>query len=100
MPNEQERSAMLNAAGEALKQLGETGGVLLGYWPADHLRIEECYTIRLEAPGAAGAHGSGSSPTEAYRNALRQREEDAERARIRAEIEAETERRMNQRRAA
>lgn len=89
----------LNAAGAALKDLGEQT-VIMGYYAAGPLKVEEGYSIRLELPGTSGVHGSGRTPAEAYQNALRQRAEDAERLRIEDEVRAQVEMRRQQRLAA
>lgn len=83
----------LNAAGEALKALGEQS-VVLSFHAAGKYFLEDSYGVRLELDGSPGVHGSGRTVAEAYQAALNQRVLDEERIAIEAQIRAEVEERM------
>lgn len=89
----------LDKLGEAVKRLGENG-IILGYFAPGPLRLQERFTARIELEGTPGVHGSGASYSEAVRNAFAQREEDARRLEIEAQIRAEVERRTERKEAA
>lgn len=62
------RQAALNAAGEALKDLG-MGRVRLGYHPASELITHDAYTVWLEDE-AGLCIGEGRTVTDALEHAL------------------------------
>jgi hypothetical protein len=84
----------LNAAGEALKATGEPVIILSFFQAGDYGREADGFAVRVESPGTSGCHGSGKTPAEAYQAAMNQREIDAARAEIEAQIRAEVDERM------
>lgn len=102
MPSNDHILAEIDKLGELVKQLGEDR-IILGYFAAGPLKLQEGFTARIELSGTPGVHGTGASWSEAIRNAFAQREEDAQRLDFEAQVRAEVEeriQRMQPRRAA
>lgn len=91
--------AALDAAGDALKALGEDS-VIASFHPAGRYFTSDRYGIRLTLTGTSGVHGSGSSLSGALQDALNKRETEAKRLQVEAQIRAEVEQRMQRQEAA
>jgi len=89
----------LNETARIAAQAGE--GIVFGVFPADNLRDETIYTARLDCPGTSGISGRSTKGWgAALVDALANRSEEEKRQRIKAQVEAEVEERMNTLRAA
>lgn len=72
-------SALLTAAGDALRAIGEPK-LILGYFADDCRWSGGAFTVRIDSENGPDAHGCAETPVDAYNAALEMRREHDRRA--------------------